>query len=153
MLNADKRDTTAPAIMISLDTNVKVSRREWLVLRHCACAYKSGYNARCRLIPCLIVMTYVIDPVHRAMCFHEDRLCATNCGDVRNDGNYVSCDDCRRYFVCRGSSQTLHTCPHEPNYGFNADTKKCQYKSPHCFVCTGRSRVIPLQILPKASLY
>ena len=79
----EARDTAAPAIVITLNTNVKVSPRERVVLRRCACAHESGYNARCRFIPCLIVMTCVIDPVHRAMCFHEDRLCVSNCGDVK----------------------------------------------------------------------
>ncbi|KAK2183858.1 hypothetical protein NP493_294g02002 [Ridgeia piscesae] len=58
-------------------------------------------------------------------------------------GTYASCGDCRRYFVCEGYSQTLHHCPRKPNWGFNADTKKCQYKSPHCFVCGDPCRNSP----------
>jgi len=86
----------------------------------------------------LTIMMYVVAPVYRNMCSHLNRLCAVDCEDQDIDGIYISCEDCQKYFVCNGSSHTRHTCPHKPNWGFNVDTKQCQYGSPHCVVCSGR---------------
>ena len=97
-------------------------------------------------------MVYFIDPIIYEMCLHHERLCAYSCDDMDMDGTFVLCEDCRKYLICNGSSHTLHDCPHKPNWGFNVDTRKCQYKSPHCFVCSGRLYNIPLQMLMKYHL-
>ena len=86
----------------------------------------------------LIDWYYIIMIYFVAMCYHHERLCAYSCEDMDMDGTFVLCEDCRKYLICDGDSHTLHDCPHKPNWGFNVDTRKCQHKSPHCFVCSGK---------------
>ena len=94
----------------------------------CLCVYVCEF---------LIISMYLIDTVHMDMCFHEDMFCSYSCDDMYVDGIFVLCEDCRKYLICNGGSQTLDECPNKPNWGFNVDTRKCQYKSPHCFFCSG----------------
>jgi len=94
----------------------------------------------------LIEIIYVVAPVFRNMCSRLNRLCAKGCETKSMDGLLISCEDCRQYFACNGSSHTRHTCPHKPNWGFNIDTKQCQYASPHCIICSGRFLILPLLI-------
>ena len=106
-------------------------------------------NARCRFFSFLAVMRCVVDkdstiPIH--MCAHQERFCVTACTHENVDGTYMSCEDCREYFVCKGDSGTKHKCPATPNWGFNVDTRQCQYKSPHCFPCTGWLHLLLLHI-------
>ena len=106
-------------------------------------------NARCRFVCFLAVIRCVVDidsTTQMEMCFRQERLCVTACRDEDVDGTYVSCDDCREYFICKGGSGTKHTCPRTPNWGFNVDTRQCQYKSPHCFPCDGRLHFLLLYI-------
>ena len=77
--------------------------------------------------------------VVQIMCFRtEEKVCIDSCDDLKGDGRYASCGDCRQYIVCKGGTDTLNKCPEKPNWGFNVDTRQCQYKSPHCFPCSGR---------------
>ena len=104
-------------------------------------------NARCRFVCFLSVIRCVVDKdstTQMDMCLHQERFCVTACRDDDVDGTYMSCDDCREYFVCKGGSGTKHKCPRTPNWGFNVDTRQCQYKSPHCFPCTGRLNFLVL---------
>ena len=100
-------------------------------------------NALCRFCV-LIVILYVVVPIKMNMCFHQERLCANTCEDLEVDGIYVTCDDCRKYLVCKDGSEISRICPDKPNWGFNVDTRQCQYKSPHCFDCNGRLHILIL---------
>ena len=120
----------------------KSSRK--ICLPQCAHEHETDWRiyikAGCGLMCWLMITTYVIDPVFVKMCLHV-RLCADHCDDMGVDGTYALCEDCRSYIRCSGTSETRHQCPNKPNWGFNMDTKQCQYQSPHCFACSGRFHI------------
>ena len=95
----------------------------------------------------LIVTIYVVALIHMDMCFHEERLCAYACDELDKDGIYASCSDCHKYLECKGGSEISGTCPEKPNWGFNVDTRQCQYKSPHCFDCNGMLHILILHLI------
>ena len=50
---------------------------------------------------------------------------------------YISCVDCRKYVEIKQGKVTKKSCPNIAGWGFNAHTKKCENKSPHCIECNG----------------
>ena len=112
-------------------------------------------NARCGFFRVLIIMRNVVDidsKTQMDMCFHQEGMCLSDCSEANVDGIYVWCDDCREYFICKGGSGPKRKCPRKSNWGFNVDTKQCQYKSPQCFPCTGRLHFLILHTLFKLYL-
>ena len=69
------------------------------------------------------------------MCKPSERICLNGCYlDVFR--KYALCKDI--YLECTNNSTTIHSCPHKQYWGYNIDTQQCQYKSPHCFDCSGK---------------
>ena len=78
---------------------------------------------------------------HDLMCSSDSRVCMSGC-EYGVDGWFMSCDDCRTYMQCSNGRATHHSCPQKALWGFNADTRECQYQSPHCFLCDGTLCII-----------
>ncbi|KAI0215939.1 hypothetical protein LSAT2_032013 [Lamellibrachia satsuma] len=79
------------------------------------------------------------------MCQLTDRPdCISECS-AAEDGAYILCENCRKYAVCNGGIKTEKSCPDKPFWGFNKETRQCQYKSPDCFECSDPCKHSPCQ--------
>ena len=75
--------------------------------------------------------------IYKNVCFNEERACFDDCSIYEGDGNFSTCVNCKTYVECKGGKTFPHSCPHKPYWGYNDDTHKCQFKSPHCYPCEG----------------
>ena len=58
-------------------------------------------------------------------------------------GEYILCSDCRKYLEFKdGKVIATKSCPNYPGWGFNAHTRVCEYRSPHCIECEGWLRTL-----------
>ena len=71
------------------------------------------------------------------LCANADSLCLRG-GRSRINGTFISCDDCRKYVEVSGGHERWLSCPDIQGWGFNVDTRQCQFQSPHCYACDGR---------------
>ena len=77
------------------------------------------------------------------MCLIENQPnCIIDCRNMP-DGAYSFCGDCRKFVTCTGEHANINTCPNKQYWGFDQATKKCQYKSPDCFDCSGILQIVP----------
>ena len=70
------------------------------------------------------------------MCYHTEWSCIDSCAEVTKVGRYPLCKSCETYVICKHGRSSLRRC--RRNWGFNFQTRRCQYRSPHCFACNGK---------------
>ena len=81
------------------------------------------------------------------MCVASDIICVYDT-EYETDGLFLACLDCNSYVDIRDKVDYKYfQCPDIQDWGFNAETRKCQLKSPHCFDCRGRVHVILFSIV------
>ena len=73
------------------------------------------------------------------LCKGDYDTCVYNL-ELQMDGTFMSCDNCHDYLEISNGKVTRKSCPYIEGWGFNVDTRKCEYGSPNCFECDGRLR-------------
>ena len=71
------------------------------------------------------------------LCVNADVRCLRR-GERTINGIFMSCDNCRKYVDARSDNETWLSCRDVQGWGFNAETRQCQFQSPHCYPCDGR---------------
>ena len=79
---------------------------------------------------------------HMPMCTTGDEMCIDD-ADIGIDGKFMTCSDCRKYMVINQGKATTMSC--RAGFGFNADIRSCEKRSPHCFECSCRRLIVDLQ--------